>query len=91
MQSEQIDIVSDFMRVISGTPGVAIAGDAAKLVEATLRIRWGGQEAYVKKTAVDPEERARLIKAEYNGRNRRELQAHWGLSRAQFYKDLKGC
>lgn len=91
MQTEQLDIVSDFMGVISGTPGVILPREAAKIVEATMRIRWGGQEAYVKKTAVAPEERARVIRAEYNGRNRRELQATWGLSRAQFYKILKGC
>lgn len=58
-------------------------------LEGTLRLAWGGQAVYVKKVAIDVAARRKAIKAEYNMANRRELMAKYGISRGQFYKDLR--
>lgn len=91
MQNQSIDIIGDFLSVVRDTLGLgAFTPEAEKAVEVEIRMRWGGQEAYIKKTDVDVAARALAIRERYNMCNRRELQAEFGISRAQFYKILKG-
>ncbi|WP_313178577.1 Mor transcription activator family protein [Massilia sp.] len=59
-------------------------------VDAMLRTQWGGQEVYIKKSDVDVEARALSIRAKYNGKNRRDLMIEHNISRAMFYKIIKG-
>jgi hypothetical protein len=90
IQEQQYDIVSAMLahaQEVLG-PGVFSAEVAAAL-EARLRLDWGGQAVYVKKVAVDVVARRRAIRERYDMTNRRELQAEFGISRGQFYKDLR--
>lgn len=66
-----------------------LADDAVRALEARLRLEWGGQAVYVKKIAIDVEARRQAIRERYNMANRRELQAEFGIGRAQFYQDLR--
>jgi Mor family transcriptional regulator len=91
MQNEHIDIVGCFVSLVGSTLGLTVfTPEKQKLVDAMLRTQWGGQEVYIKKNDVDAEARAVAIRAKYNGRNRQELMVEYNISRAQFYKILKG-
>lgn len=70
--------------------GGVVTDDAERLIEQKLRLEWGGQAVYVKKVAVDTEARDHDIRTRYNGLNRLELQATWNISRALFYKIIRG-
>lgn len=86
-----LDIVGDFLGVVRAALGqMAFPADTERTVETQLRQRWGGQEAYIKKNDIDVDARALAIRSRYNMVNRRELMAEFGISRAQFYKILKG-
>lgn len=87
----QIDIVGDVLGAVRETLGpTSFPESAERAIEARMRVKWGGQDAYVKKTDVDVEARAIAIRTKYNMCNRRELMEEYGISRAQFYKILKG-
>ncbi|MFC5551767.1 Mor transcription activator family protein [Massilia aerilata] len=91
MQSEHIDIVGCFVNLVGATLGLAVfTPEKQREIDTMLRTQWGGQEVYIKKSDVDVEARAVAIRAKYNGRNRRELMVEYNISRAQFYKILKG-
>jgi Mor family transcriptional regulator len=91
MQNEHIDIVSSMVSLVGATLGLAVfTPEKQKLVDSMLRTQWGGQEVYVKKSDIDVEARALAIRAKYNGMNRRELMIEHNISRAQFYKIIKG-
>lgn len=90
IQEQQYDIVSSMLHEARAALGADVMTDAvARQLEARLRVEWGGQAVYVKKVAVDVEARRQAIRARYNMSNRRELQAEFGISRGQFYKDLR--
>jgi Mor family transcriptional regulator len=85
------DIVTEMMSEVRSLLGGAIVSPRAEqALEARLRLNWGGQLVYVKKTAVDAEARAAAIRARYNQANRQELMQEFGISRAQFYRILRG-
>ncbi|MCC2962190.1 hypothetical protein LK540_17320 [Massilia sp. IC2-278] len=91
MQSEQIDIVGCLVGLVGATLGLDVfTAEKQRLVDGVLRTQWGGQEVYIKKSDVDVEARALAVRAKYNGRNRRELMVEYNISRAQFYRMLKG-
>jgi Mor family transcriptional regulator len=91
MQSEHIDIVGCLVNMVGAALGLTVfTPEKQRQVDAMLRTQWGGQEVYIKKSDVDVEARAVAIRAKYNGRNRRELMVEYNISRAQFYKILKG-
>lgn len=62
----------------------------AEALEFKLRIsrEYGGSAIYVPK--VDRDARREAVLREFNGKNRKELCAKYGLSKAQFYRMLKG-
>lgn len=92
IQEEQYDIVSSMIHDVRTLLGAAVlAEDVLRALEARLRLEWGGQAVYVKKIAVDVEARRQAIRARYNMSNRRELQEEFGISRGQFYKDLRSA
>lgn len=91
MQTQEVDIIGVMLGAVRDTLGLSVfTPETEKAIEAKLRMRWGGQEVYVKKSDVDVHARARAIRTRYNMCNRRELQDEFGISRAQFYKILKG-
>lgn len=63
---------------------------AAQKIEQRLRTTWGGQQPYVRRQETPKTDKGTLIRSEFNGRNRRELQEKYGVSKAQFYRFLKG-
>lgn len=90
MQNEH-DIVGAFVSLVGATLGLGVfTPEKQRMVDTMLRTQWGGQEVYVKKHNVDPEQRALRIKAKYNGRNRKELMLEYNISRSQFYRFIKG-
>ncbi|AWL04297.1 Mor transcription activator family protein [Massilia oculi] len=90
MQNEN-DIVGAFVNLVGATLGLSVfPPEKQQLIDSMLRMQWGGQEVYVKKSNVDPEARAVEIRAKYNGRNRKELMAEYNISRTQFYLVIKG-
>jgi hypothetical protein len=91
-QEQQYDIVSSMIHEARDLVGAAVlTDDVVNKLEARLRLEWGGQAVYVKKIAVDVEARRQAIRERYNMTNRRELQAEFGISRGQFYKDLRSA
>lgn len=91
MQVEHNDIVGYFVSLVGATLGLGVfTPEKQREVDTILRSQWGGQEVYIKKSDVDVEARALAIRAKYNGRNRRELMIEYNISRAQFYKIIKG-
>lgn len=91
MPDQQQDIVTALLGEIrEALGGVIVSDDVEQELEERLRLQWGGQAVYVKKTVVDVEARNRDIRSSYNMMNRRELQKKWNISRGQFYKILKG-
>ncbi len=90
MQNEH-DIVGAFVNLVGATLGVGVfTPEKQRIVDAMLRLQWGGQEVYVKKHNIDPEARALAVKAKYNGRNRKELMLEYNISRSQFYRFING-
>ncbi|MYM65442.1 hypothetical protein GTP45_01165 [Pseudoduganella sp. FT55W] len=85
------DIVSALLQELRAVPELALCDDILQKLERKMRLDWGGQAVYVKKVSVNVVERRRAIKARYNMTNRRELQAEFGISRGQFYKDLRAA
>lgn len=91
MKLQELDIIGVMLGAVRESLGEGVfTPDTERLIETKLRMRWGGQEVYVKKTDVDLHARALAIRTRYNMCNRRELQEEYGLSRARFYKILKG-
>ena len=89
MQTNEGDIVNAMLATVRDVLGDGIMLPAVeKAIETKLRLAWGGNDVYVRK--LDTEARAREIRTRYNMCNRRELQAEFGISRAYFYKILKG-
>lgn len=89
---QQQDIVTAMLEALLEVFGAAAPdGDKIKALERKLRLEWGGQAVYVKKVAVNVVERRRAIRERYDMTNRRELQAEFGISRGQFYKDLRAA
>ncbi|SDH41243.1 MULTISPECIES: Mor transcription activator family protein [unclassified Duganella] len=92
MQEQQYDIVTAMIEQARALLGAdALPDTMASELEARLRLEWGGQAVYVKKVAIDVEARRQAIRARYDMTNRRELQAEFGISRGQFYKDLRSA
>lgn len=85
------DIVGCFVSLVGATLGPSIfTPEKQRQIDAMLRLQWGGQEVYIKKSDIDAEARAEAVRAKYNGRNRKELMAEYNISRSQFYKIIKG-
>ena len=61
----------------------------AEEIEKQICRDYGGQALYLPKI-IDREERRAAILREFNGRNRKELCSKYELSKAQFYRALKG-
>lgn len=89
MNAVHDDIICDLLEEVQAQLGAAaLSKETRTALESKMRVRWGGQEIYIQKRERDV--RAQSVRMEYNGRNRSELQAKYGISRAQFYKILKG-
>ncbi len=87
----QIDIVADVLSAVREMLGPVDFPEAtARAIEIRMRVKWGGHDAYVRKTGADIEARAIAIRTKYNMCNRRELMEEYGIGRAHFYKILKG-
>lgn len=82
------DLLSDLFSLMRSIINAHIPVSDEEKIKQLVRDRWGGHEIYVKKR--DSESRAALIRNEFNGRNRIELQNKYGISKGQFYRDLKG-
>jgi Mor family transcriptional regulator len=92
MQEQQLDIIGAIVSEMRAALGEGVAPDSKwKDVEARLRQAWGGQAVYAKKTDIDIEARAKAIRDRYNTRNRLALQEEFSISKAQFYRILKGA
>ena len=93
IEDTQGDIVSAVVRELRSMAGsgVVLLQEHVDALERKLRIDWGGQALYVKKVAVDVAARRAAIYSRYDMTNRRELQAEFGISRGQFYKDLRAA
>lgn len=90
MSNVHDDIICDLLEEVQVQLGSsALSPEIKTKLESRMRVRWGGQEIYVQKREKDA--RAQAVRTEYNGRNRMELQIKYGISRAQFYKILKGA
>lgn len=79
------------MQELRSLPDLILSDDTLKQLERKMRLDWGGQAVYVKKVSVNVAERRRAIKERYNMTNRKELQVEFGISRGQFYKDLRAA
>ena len=91
MQQHQLDIIGAIIEEMRATLGDDVfSANAGKQMETRLRLAWGGQAVYVKKSDVDTDARAVQIRQRYNGKNRLDLQEEFGVSRSQFYRMLKG-
>lgn len=89
MNNHNDDIIGAMLDQVRATLGPDIfTATAAQQIEQRMRCAWGGQEVYVKKR--DSDVRAAAVRAEFDGCNRRQLQVKYGISRAQFYKIVKG-
>ena len=85
------DIVAHMLHELRAVLGAeVITTEVRRTLESKLRIEWGGQEVYVKKTGNVADERAQEIRDQYNMCNRRELMEEYGISRGHFYKIVKG-
>lgn len=85
------DIVAYMLHELRAVLGAeVITTEVRRALESKLRIEWGGQEVYVKKTGNVADERAQAIRDQYNMCNRRELMEEYGISRGHFYKIVKG-
>lgn len=83
------DIICDLLREVRTELGEqSVPKDVSERIEQRMRYRWGGQPIYIK--VKDSDGRSMAVRSEYNGRNRQELQQKYGISRAQFYKIIKG-
>lgn len=92
MQQQQLDIIGAIFAEMRATLGEASFPAAlGREMENRLRLSWGGQAVYVKKSDVDFDARSVEIRQRYNGKNRLELQEEFGISRSQFYRMLKGA
>lgn len=89
--NESDDIISDFFTQVRMILGAQVLPDeAAQQIEKKLRDTWGGQPAYIYKKEIRARDKAALVRAEFNGCNRKELQEKYGISKSQFYAYLKG-
>jgi Mor family transcriptional regulator len=81
-----LDFLEQTLRAVMGPERFS----EAEALEVKLRLsrEFGGGEVYVPKIQRDV---ARdTVRREFNGRNRKELCARFGLSRSGFYKIIKG-
>lgn len=62
--------------------------NVAEQMECQVRSKYGGQAVYIAKRS--SEVRREQVLRKFNGRNRKEVCAELGLSKAQFYRILKG-
>lgn len=62
--------------------------NVAEQVEHQVRSKYGGGTVYIAKHS--SEVRRKLVLRKFNGRNRNEVCDELGLSKAQFYRYLKG-
>lgn len=91
MQSEHVDVVGHLIELVGATLGMDIFPiEKQRLVDSMMRLQWGGQEVYIKKSDIEPDVRAVAIRAKFNGRNRHELMLAYNISRSQFYRIIKG-
>lgn len=84
------DVLKFLISTLQATIGQDSFTDAHALeVELQIRNQYGGQEIYISK--IDRDARRTAILQEFNGRNRKELCARYGICKAQFYNMLKGA
>jgi len=81
-----LQVLCDAARSISDTFGLteAQATEMADAIRRYMQERFGGERVYVH--AMSRRELKRRILVEFNGRNRNELCAKYGISRASFYR-----
>lgn len=82
------DLLTDLFALMRSIIDANIPLSAEEKIKQLVREKWGGHEIYVKKR--DSEARVSQIRSEFNGRNRVELQQKYGISKGQFYRDIKG-
>ncbi len=82
------DIITDFFNLCRLVIGDLIQETDETKLKNLMRDKWGGNEIYIRKK--ENESRAVQIRKEFNGRNRLELQQKYGISKGQFYRDIKG-
>lgn len=83
------DIVRSLIVAMQNVLGEGSFSDScAEQVEMQIRNEYGGQAVYIAK--LDRDARRESVLRDFNGKNRKELCAKHGLSKAQFYRMLKG-
>lgn len=83
------DVLKFLTESVRTTIGEKNFTDAHALqIELKMRRQFGGSAVYIPK--FDHQTRRESIKAEFNGRNRKELCQKYDLSKAQFYRFIKG-
>lgn len=83
------DVLKFLTEAIRTTLGPQSFTDAHALqIELKVRCQFGGSAVYISK--IDHQTRRTAVILEFNGRNRKEICNKHGLSKAQFYRLLKG-
>lgn len=83
------DIIKTMIEIIQNIHGDLTFTDAvAEQIEQQLRSQYGGQAVYIQKREGDAR-RASILR-EFNGCNREEVCARHEISKAQFYRMIKG-
>lgn len=82
------DLLADLFSLMRSIINAHIPISDEEKIKQLVRDKWGGHEIYFKKR--DSETRANAIRKEFNGRNRLDLQQKYGISKGQFYRDIKG-
>ncbi|MBS1188918.1 MAG: hypothetical protein H6R10_710 [Rhodocyclaceae bacterium] len=82
------DIIRSLIKAVQDLGEATFTESVAEQLEQQLRLTYGGQSVYIQK--VDRDARRDAVLRDFDGRNRKELCARYGLSKAQFYRMLKG-
>lgn len=83
------DLIRSMISAIQNLQGEGGFTDAvAEQIEQQLRMKFGGSSIYIPK--IDRDARRDAILREFNGRNRKDVCSKHSLSKAQFYRLLKG-
>lgn len=83
---EFIQALIDAIQNIHGD--LTFTDSVAEQLEQQLRSKFAGQAIYIQK--LDRDARRDAVLRDFNGRNREEVCAKHQLSKAQFYRMLKG-
>lgn len=87
--SSGLELIRDMIKLVQhAMQENSFTENCSEQIEKQLMRDFGGQEIYLPKA--DSEARRLAILQEFNGANRKELCAKYGICKAQFYNMLKG-